>query len=126
MSRDVDPLACAEDAAHDWAARHRVAWALVATMRRASSITRSVSWDARRRAFVVADNAGLEQAAHEAADRFWWSDTEAARWRRPAEASDPAAPVTCECGLVVVCGAALELHRMGIVHRERMTEAHAA
>lgn len=120
MTRDVDPLASDLGAAFEWAERHRVPWALVWTLRRASSMTRSVRWDEARRVFAVADAGGREVAAHSADDAFWRSDDEARTWRAPAVAHDPQAPVACECGLVVTYGADLGLHRMGIVHRERM------
>ena len=123
MTRDVDPLACDLGAAFDWAARHRVPWALVWTLRRSASATQSASWDAGRRAFVTTDGLGRELASHPADDAFWRSAEEARAWRGPAVAGDPALPVTCECGLVVTCGADLPLHRMGDVHRERVRAA---
>ncbi|MFO0607286.1 MAG: hypothetical protein U0324_29250 [Polyangiales bacterium] len=118
--RDVDPLACDLGAAFEWAERHRVPWALVWTLRRASSQTRTLRWDEPRRAFRVTDGDGREVASHSADDAFWRSDDEAKAWRSPAVARDPQAPVACECGLVVTYGADLPLHRMGDVHRERM------
>ena len=126
MTRDVDPLACEADAAADWAARHRVPWALVFAMRRGASASRSSRWDAGRRAFVTSDGLGAELASHPADDAFWRTEEEARAWRGPAAAGDPSLPVTCECGLVVTCGGDLPLHRMGDVHRERVTKARAA
>lgn len=117
---DVDPLAVSEEAAWEWAARHRVPWALVHSLRRAASAAKTVQWAPQRRAFVVVDGLGHELVAPSADDPSWRTSAEAAAWRAPAVAVDPAAPVACECGLVVTHGADLALHRMGDVHRERM------
>lgn len=93
---------------------------LLAT-RRASSSTKTVQWTPSRRAFVVVDGLGHELVAHAADDPSWRTSAEAAAWRAPAVAVDPTLPVLCECGLIVKCGADLPLHRLGDVHRERMS-----
>lgn len=122
---DVDPLSCCASFAHDWCARHRVPWALVFALRRGFSAPLP-RWAPARRAFVVVDAGGREVGAHDVDDPSWRTDEEAAAWRAPAVAADPAAPVACECGLVVLYGVDLPLHRMGDVHRERMAGRAAA
>lgn len=140
---DLDPLTIPGDgAAMDWAAEHRVPWALVFMLRRAASTVSSPRWAPERRAFVTVDHHGRELAEHRADDPFWWGGAvpvAVVEEAPPAPAVAPppppparavavadAEPVVCECGLTVTFGGYLGLHRMGVVHQERMAAREGA